>query len=641
MVDATVTLYKDIGLDSNFNRTMYFTSKSQQTTWFNNIPANQRTTLTDVNYNKVQNSFYIHEQLGDVYGYTYVRLQDIDESGRTYYGFISNVTLVDDETARFDIVIDVIQTFMTEWELGECMVAREHVDRWDTTYPKIRVLKEGAVGNSIVNTDSNLDQSPVTIDDPTVELAPEMATIVVIFTGEVYDPYEFSTTNTVTRVMYGVVPISLDSNYNIKTVFTSEGETLQYNSITAEDVINGSFMDKLGLNPDSVLGAYICNPFAIKFAGSQSGTDINGAYNSTGIVTIHLHEKLIDASYPVEAYINFTLETGMTCIQVLTEEQIQQCFNNSVGWHIQIDKPTKPASATATASDIYEPMLYMQPFRADYITDASYTPLINIPDQLRLTGKDGIEVSNLLKTSGVADYIYVEESKNGIVGASAMVPANTADILSDAWKSYCLTQRDSDRRMMWSNIISNTINNTVFMGYGGALVGSRSASGDWDDDDRRNTLLKRGVVGATSIAVGASLVTSVVQGYNMWVQQESKEQAIRNQPSTTTAQSDGVAIGLAPLKHVSTKMNDIDYNMAYDKFRKYGYMVNSVETPNIQSRYYYNYICTTNTTIKGSLPADIKQDLVNIFEKGITFFHADHCNTTEYPEYENIERSLI
>ena len=232
-----------------------------------------------------------------------------------------------------------------------------------------------------------------------------------------------------------------------------------------------------------------------------------------------------------------------------------------------------------------------------------------------------------------------------------MIPVNTLDVLSDAWRNYCLTQRDSDRRMMWSNIISNTINQAVFMGYGGALVGSRSNSGKNDPMKNANAVDVPGYGGAMARAMGfglgASLITSAVSGYDMWVQQEAKEQKLRNQPSTLTAQSDGVAMGMNPLRVVTTKMDDVNYNIAYEKFLHYGYVVNAMETPNIRSRKYYNYICTGNTVIKGALPANIKQALVNIFENGITLFHADYCDDTNYPanstgeELENIERSLL
>lgn len=661
MVQATVTLYKDIGLDSNYNRTMLFDSKTEQNTWFNSISSAYKYVLDDVNYNKLQNSFAIHEPIGDVYGYTYVRIQNMDDSGRTYYGFISDVILVDEETTRFNIIIDPIQTFMAEWSLGECLVSREHCDRWGSgDYPiRIGASKEGAVGLADIDSSEEIVQTAYSSEDPTVPLGDGMATMVLVFNKELTVNYGEDDVKE-TRIFYGLIPVTLGENtINTNFQLAVEGETAPISNtveITINDIINGSWMDKLEILPEAVIGAYICNPFSIKFLGLESQGNISGGY---GKQTVNVYFKSVtayDGTKELEGVIanpNIITTGKIYCIQVLTETQIIDLLNSDIEFRLLYEKPVKP-ELNDIASDTHEPAMYMQPFRTDYIVDPSYTTILQIPDVVKLKGQGKMGYSTLVKSTGITDYIYIDGSENGVIGASAMIPANTVDILSDAWRSYCLTQRDSDRRMMWSNIISNTINQAVFMGYGGALVGSRSNSGRNDpmkgggvDFGGTPGNLSKAMTTAVGYGLGASLITSVVQGVDMWIQQDAKEQAIRNQPSTLTAQSDGVSIGMNNLKHISTKMTDVDYNIAYEKFRKYGYMVNAMEVPNIKSRYYYNYICTASTTIKGAIPANIKQDLVSIFEKGITFFHADHCDTTDYPtnttgqELENIERSLI
>lgn len=668
MVDATVTLYKDIGLDANYARSMDFTSKAEQNTWFNSIASNLKTTLTNVNYNKVQNALYIHEQFGDVLSYTYARLQEIDDSGRTYYFFISNVVLVDDETTRFDLVMDPIQTFMTEWELGPCLVNREHCDRWaNGNVSRLSPLKEGFEGNAEVEEDEGYIDYPVSQSDPTVEIMNfPYSTLIVIFSKDIYyNKEEGNESESFTQVFYGVVPIShTDNTFTQDVVVNGSMSTVTIESITSQDVIDGSWFDKLGINTDSIFGAYIANQFALRYYGSVSGTNCNGAYNknnlSLNITSVHLGETGLDLvynrDYPVE-FVAWSRSTSKATnsvylgLQVLTENEILKAFNSPKSITYSVPVPTAPDDGD-TASDTHEPALYMTPFRYSYVTDSAYTPLMNIPDIIKLApGTSKLRISTLLKSTGLSNCISTEEVENGVIGGSTMVPVNTLDVLSDSWRNYCLTQRDSDRRMMWSNILSNTINQAVFMGYGGALVGSRSNSGKNDPMKNANAVDVPGYGGtmarAMGFGLGASLITSAVSGYDMWIQQEAKEQKLRNQPSTLTAQSDGVAMGMSPIRVVSTKMDDVNYNIAYEKFLHYGYVVNAMETPNIRSRKYYNYICTGNTVIKGALPANIKQALVNIFENGITLFHADYCDDTNYPtnstgeELENIERSLL
>lgn len=670
MVSATVTLYKDIGLDSNYNRTMLFDTKTQQNNWFKTIPANQKLTLSDVNYNKMQNSFAIHEQIGDVYGYSYVSIEDLDDSGRIYYGFISAVTLIDDETTRFDIVLDPIQTFMTEWTLGECLVNREHCDRWESSSDepiRISPLQEGAVGNAVSDTDYQFRIPPIDIGTGKETPEIEIATAVLVFSQDVTLTDDGGNKTEETRVFYGVVPISLvdvPCTTNI-VVNPFDNQPIQgdIEILTKEDVINGSWADNLGLNPDQILGAYITQMFPIQFHYDTFHTVFTryaGAYNDTG--ECESGWSLL-GGYPADQEINVVFYNEVKdganhihAIQVLTETQISSLMTDPYEWQIDATKlsetssvgrnmPDKPSN-NDTANSKYEPQLYMAPIKHCYITDSMYNILMPIADTISFKENLTLKISAVMKTTGPTIVISggANPQQYAIYGTSVTIPMYSLDVLNDAWRSYCLTQRDSDRRMMWSNIISNTVNQAVFMGYGGALVGSRSNSG-------RNDPMKDGVgdvagyggamVRAMGFGLGASLVTSMVSGYDMWIQQDAKEQSIRNTPSTLNMSGDGFGMVIQGFHVVCTRLDKSNYDSLYEKFQKYGYVVNSMETPNLKSRKYFNYICTSNTTIKGSLPADIKQGLVNIFEKGITFFHADYCSDTEYPQYENIERTLI
>lgn len=679
MVDATVTLYKDIGLDSNFNRTMYFTSKSQQTIWFNNIPANQRTTLTDVNYNKVQNSFYIHEQLGDVYGYTYVRLQDIDESGRTYYGFVSNVVLVDEETSRFDIVIDPIQTFMTEWELGNCMVAREHIDRWDTIGSEVKYVKPDSMG---VNTYYD-SQTPVDIGYEVTDNRRDICVGVVAFTSDRdYTTSNVAEATTKDRIYFALVPLDTSDIDAVHTMHVSynvggsgDAVTGDYNYPTFREFTSGNLPIQMNILPESIIGMWVL---------PLTGIPINISGDSINFFTNTVEQDYTVDGIPVEPIRIFVDKNGILpaeakyVMNIVPLEDLVQAFNTGVEFNVTLEYPVKPENGDLATRN-HEPAMYMFPYRQRYITNKDGAVLMTIPDVVFFDDGDSGRVYNSdLNTSTFPVRIYTNikttapqneivfgdvstresTSKLGYEGAVALDTPVSVDVMNDEWYTYCRTQRDSDRRMMWTSIATNTINQMVFMGYGGALVGSRSNSGA-NDPMKGGKVDFGGVAGnlssammkATGLAVGASLITSTVQGYSMWAQQEAKEQTIRNQPSQLLSMSDGtipVVCGVNNYRIMQVSADDLTLDIAFNNFKYYGYRVDRMEVPNIQSRKYYNYICTSYTTIKGSLPANIKQDLVDIFEKGITFFHADNCNNTEYPkvsadglEYENIERSLI
>ena len=91
---ATVELYKDIGLDPTFKKTIDFTSKSQQRNWFN---TKSRVTYDNVNYNKLQNTLKINTNISfdEALSYTYCVIYDIEEeSTRRYYCFVQGVNLI-------------------------------------------------------------------------------------------------------------------------------------------------------------------------------------------------------------------------------------------------------------------------------------------------------------------------------------------------------------------------------------------------------------------------------------------------------------------------------------------------------------------------------------------------------------------
>lgn len=665
MVDATVTLYKDIGLYPDYKRSMLFDSKTQQTNWFNAINSSLRKTVT-ANYNKLQNTFVLHEDVGNVYSYTYVRLTDIDDSGRTYYGFIANVQLIDVENTEFTIAIDPIQTFMCEWSIGESLVMREHCDRWvsSSTLPaRITPNQEPVDGYMEFTTNS----SPIFSNDFMLGIMAVTDTTPYIDEEDAEISKEYAS-----RIRYMAVPISssyLTNNYmklelTLRTTSGAGTTTIASLLPSYNDFINGSVAGKFGINPESVIGSWIIPVHNASIITSTAKDSEGNTWTTRNIIrspaTIDL--TVLSTSEYYYRYSDTAMIVGQDsgfAVQTLSEIDLINLFTAVKTNTVSISKPTKPTSATATYSDTYEPALYMSPYRTRGIVSDGDN-ILTIPDNIALNNATTkIAISTSIGTSGIYQNIMVgsDTSMNNrqsasLAGASSRTMALASDITSNEWLSYCLTQRDSDRKAVQSSIISNTVTQLVGMGYGGALVGSRANSGrndpmkDGVEDAAKfaNRGFSKAMFSAAGIGMATGLVTSAVQGWDMWNQQLSKESGIRNQPSKLLGIGDTISDIFANNKDYwlyEGKIDDTNYETAKNNFRYYGYIVNRMETPNLKSRYYYNYICTLNTTVKGSLSADIKSAIATIFEKGITFFHADHCDDTTYNGYENIERALL
>ena len=64
-----------------------------------------------------------------------------------------------------------------------------------------------------------------------------------------------------------------------------------------------------------------------------------------------------------------------------------------------------------------------------------------------------------------------------------------------------------------------------------------------------------------------------------------------------------------------------------DFFSMYGYKTNRLKVPNRNGRKAWNYVKTCGCNLTGSAPADVTASLVNIYDKGITFWRCIDLST--------------
>lgn len=692
MVDATVTLYKDVGLTMGYSRTMDFSSKTAQLNWFKSRPANQKLTLTDVNYNKVQNSFFVHEEVGDVYGYSYVTIENLDSSGRVYYGFISNVTLVDDETTRFDIIIDPLQTFMGEWRIEESYVVRQHLDRWNLGHTVNIDSPSPEKVNAFMRYGNFYEMSDNTIKPVVIALSANNR--VTGYGQENQDKIYYvcalvDVANPDSHV-YGVRAVRDIQDAGLSSSMYADG--VQYPSLN--DIVTGRFMDIFSINPDSVISISIlplANVFEVASTVRCKWPGIK-IYSTSGTVTANIEplERTIDIrnkfsnmyvwGLPAIAYyvyatggqsvlsadlspiyggtITSTDYSGSPVMLSYMDSTID-IDDYSYSKTFTVNGPTPPQDGD-TYNNNNEPMMWQLPAKEYALYDYRGNKLFTLPGfwSMRLaTNTRKITVTPIFDVSGMA--IQIQFISLGDVTSSIMDEAtqgmittfqcDTIPFVNDRWLSYKLTSLETDRSNAILSAVGNVVTGGIYGAYGGALVGSRSASGDWDDDERRNTLLKRGAIGASIIGGSASIGAGLVNGMIGWQNQKNKEKAIQNEASQ-------IKTGMGVLSYLNSNFDlylaysvcdDFNEYILANNYKYYGYECNIFDTPDIKSRKYYNYIITQGCIVAGPLSADIKQQISRIFDSGITIFHMDYCSTPDYPvnssgnEYDNIERSLM
>lgn len=79
-----------------------------------------------------------------------------------------------------------------------------------------------------------------------------------------------------------------------------------------------------------------------------------------------------------------------------------------------------------------------------------------------------------------------------------------------------------------------------------------------------------------------------------------------------------------------------EYAKVIDKFfDMYGYQVNILESPNIHTRRYWNYLKTRNCNFTGDIPQEYMSRIKKIFDSGITFWH-DPSKILDYTQNNTV-----
>jgi len=125
---TNIKLLRDIPLDNSYTNTLWFDTTQDQLDYFN-IHANQNgIKLTNQTYQRVnKNRARIDVNIGKIYDVNYMMFQNAGYSNKWFYAFILSVEYVNDSCTEIVFELDVFQTYMFDFMLGDCYVEREHV----------------------------------------------------------------------------------------------------------------------------------------------------------------------------------------------------------------------------------------------------------------------------------------------------------------------------------------------------------------------------------------------------------------------------------------------------------------------------------------------------------------------------------
>ena len=125
--NSNIKIYKDVPLDNTYNHTLYFSSLSEQNTYFHGSPSILKYNLTSQSYQRVvKGSMRVAIKSDNLYDCNYLAFQNASFGTKWFYAFITSVEYVNNETSEITFEIDPLQTYLFDVQLKECYVEREH-----------------------------------------------------------------------------------------------------------------------------------------------------------------------------------------------------------------------------------------------------------------------------------------------------------------------------------------------------------------------------------------------------------------------------------------------------------------------------------------------------------------------------------
>ena len=597
-----VHLLTGVPFNLTYNNTRDFNTIQEQTAYF---LGKKKYTFDKLTYQRVTaNSIKLDINYNDMLDVNYMMFKNNAIEGKWFYAFITNYEFISENVTRVEYQLDVMQTYLFEYQFQSTYVEREHTRRFNSDgSPVINTIDEGlAYGEDyeIVNKYRYSDDVVwlVVITKKSIQ---QLAGMTSITTGRI--------ANINQTLYYTLIPMSLNS-----TGLTIEGK---YPAT--------SWLLSLGDSEETV------------------GNVVSIFYTSYVPFDYTLNNNNITVS---NANVHFFDFGGIGCVYD---------YYGNASW---------VAKAWNVSNDMYqnvlpkysESKLLMYPYTLIELTDmqgntttlkpqnfGSKALQFNIRSCISAQPKTAIYPANYLGNTGgnVIDFT------NGIINNNICdIPIKddyTASYMQSNRNSISLTNKyamDNALRGVSQNNANNRLDNFMIS----------KQQGYTESDAKMNM-----IAGALNLRLGdvASAGYNAVKKYDMLEGQRASmnlnnQFANENLRINAEQQIGMTQAKLKDINNIPPTISNLGNNTMFDTgwknmgfyvliktikseyieqltnyFKMFGYKVNKLEIPNTKSRRSYNYIKTVNANIKGNIPNTHLNTIKGIFDRGITIWHTE------------------
>lgn len=565
--DAEVWLCSNIPFDMNYENTMLFSTTTEQ---FQTISSKALQVVSNCMYIRKTGRLRLEVGFAVATRINYLIYKNTSFEGKYFYAFVTNCYYINNNTAEFSFVEDVMQTWMFEVSLKDSYVEREHIAN-DTMYASL--------------TEENIEMGEVYVHSQFQDKFSRTFKICVT-TSFVRNAGEDDETGTYTLPegkIYGKTYSGLHNEY----FDSADAANFYIQQINNEGRIDGVI--SITMIPDTYqAGKIVENVTAIipfnssseevdttnRIAKKESSTYMFGGYTPK-------NKKLYNYPYRYVKVLNGRGSAGI------------------YRWEFN-------ASDLGTGSAAW---MYFQEFVGGYAN-----PEILLVPYGYETISTSINPAHVLTTTGSMPCSWTNDAYQAwkAQNANQIDYANTARALNLA-KGVVSTVTGTP--MYQSNYMDTTYNQLV---------------GEWNAVASPGTQMSY----QTNPTAAGNAATTLLNWYGEVKKLQSIERDHEIlPPESQVVSSSGQLAFDAGITGYTFQCCSIrkEYAQIIDNyFTKYGYACNKVKTPNLHTRTSFNYIKTVGCMLSGTAPADAMQAIRNVYNKGVTFWHTSLENVGNY-----------
>lgn len=149
---SSIYICSGVNLDNRYEHSIYFENAAAQMEYF---AAKTVRVLAAYSYLRKSWPLKVEATMEEAKKWTYLLFQN-GSGGKYYFYFINNIEYINDNTVELQLELDVIQTYMFDYELLPCFVERQHTP---TDKPGEHTVEEGLdIGEMWDNQYTNLNE---------------------------------------------------------------------------------------------------------------------------------------------------------------------------------------------------------------------------------------------------------------------------------------------------------------------------------------------------------------------------------------------------------------------------------------------------------------------------------------------------